>query len=481
MRLNRTVGLLAGTTALSLGGICAANGGADSEALAQIAELKRELAEMKANNRENWLTEQRADQIRGIVQDVLADAETRSSFQATGATAGYNNGFFISSPDGNFSLKINGLVQARWTFNYANGEDRASEWGFDVRRARLTFSGNIAGDWRYEVQGQWGSPFGFEGGTPQVGFVAGTTSTGDDVVGVSVSRQTGFELLNAYVQRDINLGGSDFTLTAGQFKAPFLREWLVDAGSLMATDYSLLTYYFYQGYSVGLQLGMTTDDFRFNVAYTNGVGTPVDLGYGSASTGWTDNPTQYSFSGRAEFKMGGNWSDFDSFSSRRGEAEGLMIGAAATFQKYWDNIFLETALDRAMTTGLTADVTWNFGGASLFAAIVYQNISAPEVSSQPWGFMVQGGFFLTDDIEAFARYDYANSGLEDKSVGGSSTTINVITVGANYFMNNNAKFTANFGYAFNQLGSLYAASSAGFRASDQNGQFAIQAQLQLSF
>jgi phosphate-selective porin OprO/OprP len=471
MRLNRTVGLLAGTTALSLGGICAANGGADTDALAQIAELKAELAAMRAQQGDSWLTEQRSTQIRGIVHDVLADAETRSSFQATGATAGYNanRGFFMSSPDGSFSMNVQGLVQARWTFNYANGEDRASEWGFDVRRARLTFSGKIAGDWSYEIQGQWGSPFGFEN---REVILADESSFEVDGAGGS------FNLLNAYVQRDIELAGNTMTVTAGQFKAPFLREWLVDAGSLLSTDYSLLSYYFYQGYSVGVQLGMTSDDFRFNVAYTNGVGTPVDLGIGSYGSGWTNNPTQYSFAGRAEFKMGGNWSDFDTFSSRRGSAEGLMFGVAGLWQRYWDNLVTD---DPAMVAGVTADVTWNFGGASLFAALVYENISTPNGSTQPWGFMVQGGYFLTDDVELFARYDYANSGLQAKEIGGGSTTINVVTLGANYFMSNNAKFTANFGYAFNQLGSLYAAQSAGFRPSSQNGQFAIQAQLQLTF
>lgn len=457
MRLNRTVGLLAGTTALSLGGICAANGGADNDALAQIAELKRELAEMKAKNSgEGWLTEQRAEQIRGVVQDVLADAETRSSFQSSGATAGYNNGFFISSPDGNFSLKVNGLVQARWILNAA--KDQNTDWGFDVRRARLTFSGNVS-DFRYEVQGQWGSPFGIE----------------NAIVGPFDNTPSDFNLLNAYVQRDLDLGGNTLTVTAGQFKAPFLREWLVDAGDLMAVDYSLLTYFFYQGYSVGVQAGMSSDDFRFNVAFTNGVGTPGDIGFGSYGSGWNSDPTQYSFSGRAEYKMSGNWSDFDNFSSRRGSAEGLMLGVGGLFQKYNSGFSLA---DRTMATGFTADVTWNFSGASIFAAFVYENLSADTASSQPWGFMVQGGYFVTDDIEIFGRYDYANADV----AGGDTTKLSIITAGANYFLSDNAKFTADFGFSLNELG-VFASSSAGYRADlpDTDGQFAFRAQLQLSF
>ncbi|MGA1516683.1 MAG: hypothetical protein ACO396_02810, partial [Phycisphaerales bacterium] len=174
MRLNKTVGLLAGTTALTLSGVCFGNTDeANTDALAQIAELKAELAAMKAQNGETWLTEQRADQIRGIVQDVLADAETRSSLQSTGANAGYDNGFFISSADGNFSMKINGLVQFRWILNGSTGGGGVSgltqskfhdSWGFEVRRARVDFSGTLAQDWKYMFQIQYGSPFGQSAG-----------------------------------------------------------------------------------------------------------------------------------------------------------------------------------------------------------------------------------------------------------------------------------------------------------------------------
>ena len=78
------------------------------DALSQIAELKqvvdqqsRELAQLKQAEGRDWLTEQRASEIRGIVQDVLADADTRTSFQDSGAMAGWNKGFFLASPDGN--------------------------------------------------------------------------------------------------------------------------------------------------------------------------------------------------------------------------------------------------------------------------------------------------------------------------------------------------------------------------------------------
>ena len=89
MSLTKTIGLVAATTfaSVAFGAVETSN-----DTLAQIAELRAELASIKAQNGgEQWLTEQRATQIRGIVQDVLADSETRQSLQASGATSGYNS------------------------------------------------------------------------------------------------------------------------------------------------------------------------------------------------------------------------------------------------------------------------------------------------------------------------------------------------------------------------------------------------------
>ncbi|MFZ4698108.1 MAG: hypothetical protein ACOYMO_08895, partial [Phycisphaerales bacterium] len=121
MSLTKFVGLLAGTALAS--SAFAASVESNTDAMSQIAELKKEIAELKSQNSDKWLTEQRADEIRSVVQDVLSDADTRSSLQAAAATSGYNNGFFISSPDGNFKLQINGQLQNRWAYNWLSTRD----------------------------------------------------------------------------------------------------------------------------------------------------------------------------------------------------------------------------------------------------------------------------------------------------------------------------------------------------------------------
>jgi len=429
---------------------------------------------MKAQQGEEWLTEQRAADIRGIVQDVLADAETRTSLQSAGATAGYDNGFFISSADGNFRLNINGLVQFRWILNGA--EDQNTKWGFDVRRARMDFSGVFAQDWNFKFQMQYGSAYDVAASplnavVDENGMPIGVTAGGG-----------GINVLEAYVEREVDLGGTNFTVRGGQLKAPFLREWLVDDANQLAVDRSLLSYFFYQGYSVGLQAEYATDMLRATVAYTNGLGTPVDFGTGSYSTSWVSNPTQYSFAGRVDVKLSGNWDQFDDFNSRPGTESGIMLGVGALYQKYNSNaINLRENVNSPSVLGMTADVTWDFGGASLFASFVWENIDVNEDgvdNPNPWGFMVQGGYFLTDDLEVFARYAYSNSDYGDTD----RTKLSLVTAGVNYFLSANAKLSADFGWSLNELG-LFQSSGAGFRADkmEKKNQYAIRTQLQLTF
>jgi hypothetical protein len=130
-------------------------GNGDPDIGAELQSLKARIAELEARQNENWLTEERASQIRGIVQDVLKDAQTRNQ-AADGPDIGYKDGFFIQTPDKNFKLLINAFVQARYEYGYhrdpntsdslhpisptRNEEDSS---GFDIRRARIKLTGNV--------------------------------------------------------------------------------------------------------------------------------------------------------------------------------------------------------------------------------------------------------------------------------------------------------------------------------------------------
>jgi predicted porin len=163
-----------------------------------------------------------------------------------------------------------------------------------------------------------------------------------------------------------------------------------------------------------------------------------------------------------------------------------MVGVAGFYQSYNDALSALNAGD-SNVGGATADITWNFGGASIFASFVWENSSRPGAgggNANPWGFNVQAGYFLNDDIEVFGRYDYAN-GFDYGGNGyeGESTNLSVITVGVNYFLSDNVRLTADFGWSFNDIGALFGnATSTGFAPAENIGnQYAIRTQLQLTF
>ncbi len=437
MSLTKTVGFFAGTT-LAISGVAF---GADqnNEALSQIAELKAQIASLQSANSDQWLTEQRAAEIRGIVTDVLADADTRSSLQGSGAGSGYNGGFFLSSADGNYSMKVNVLEQIRWTFNDRSGSPsgNAQNWGFENKRTRLSWSGNIVdSSWSYKVAYYFAYANDVE-----------FSSTG---------------LADAFVSKDM---GNGMSFTVGQFKLPFSGEYGVDAGNLQFNDYSTVSNMFSDNYGQGIMLNYAADSFKGSVAYVNALDETNDQFS-------NDTPdTEYAFSGRAAFKLQGNWDQFNNAQSFKGEEMGILVGAGMNWEKSNDfdsDIF-----------GATGDITFDFGGANVMGAFYWDNVDQG-TTTNPYGFTLQGGVFVADDCEIVARYEFGS--MDD----GSDSDFSALTFGANWYMaQNTAKFGANFGYAFDSVTSDWAAAGAGNNwledDSAEDGQWMIQAQLSFSF
>jgi hypothetical protein len=441
MSLTKTVGFFAGTT-LAIGG---AAFGADqnSELAAEVANLKAQIAEMKNSQGDAWLTEQRASEIRGIVTDVLADADTRSSLQGSGAGAGYNGGFFMSSADGNYSMKLNVLEQVRWTFNNRNdagtGEDQT--WGFENKRTRLTFGGNMVDStWSYKV----------------AYYFAYTNDVEFDADGAV--------LADAFVSKDMG-GGLSFTV--GQFKLPFSGEYGTDAGNLQFNDYSTISNAFADGYGQGLMLSYSADAFRAAVAYVNAL-SQVDADWGAGSPS-----DEFALTGRAEFKLSGTWDQFNNAMSFRGEEMGVLIGAGLN----WADS--NTAGDGDVF-GATVDVTVDFGGANVMGAFYWDNNDdAPGGAENPYGFTLQGGVFVSDDVELVARYEYGDPDA-------NSNDFSTLTFGANWYLaQNTAKFGFNFGYAFDGIGGIWETPASGNNwledGAGEDGQWMLQAQMSFSF
>jgi hypothetical protein len=515
MTMIRTTGFLAGTITLAFSSIA---GAADSNT--SIDNLRAELNELRSQNDaltarvdaqdSEWLNEERAGEVRSLVQDVLADSQSRTSLQDSGMMAGYKagKGFYLSNQDGSFSLMMSGQLQTRWVMNNSRDEDAQgnningseTSWGFQVRRAKVRFQGNVIDpSWTYAINGA------FEG--PDTGFQVeniATLNTGTQSNGGT------FEFQEAYIAKELESG---LTLTFGQFKTPWLREELVDSSQQLAVERSVANEFFNQDRAVGIMASYATDSWNIAASYNNGQRTA--LSQGTRYTNFADNPTDWAFSARFEYKFSGDWSDFDSFTSSPGDEEAIMIGAAVMGQKYGeasnniaaDPLVPNTAfgLDGTKVMGFTVDATAKFAGFSLFGSFVYQSYEAGSGLSNvggvnydgekwnPWAVVVQAGYSLNDEWELFARWTEGNGDggftTGDSTlpalfnVGAEGGNPSIITVGANYFINDNVKFTVDWGLNLADNMSVFSgnASDTGWTASDASDQWVLRAQLQLLF
>jgi phosphate-selective porin OprO/OprP len=522
MSLTKFVGLLAGTAVA--GSAFAASVEANNDAMAQIADLKKEIAELKAQNGDKWLTEQRASEIRSVVQDVLSDADTRASLQAAQATAGWNKGFFLASPDGNFKLNVGGQLQTRWAYNWMSNRDMNNSelgagtsfsqagvskaaYGFEVRRAKLEFSGHVVDpSWQYAVTLAYQQFFGQNDSPASANFAGGGgVSQGDNFAG-------GIGLENAYIKKDL---GNGFSVQVGQFKSPFLREWLVSSKYQLAVERSIASALFNTGWTQGIQANWNNDNLRAMVSYNDGANN-ANLGSISGSNvndgAFTNSGAgfvQWAFTGRVEFMAFGNWAQFDDLTSFRGEAAGLLVGGGINWQRGGQQGNLTNVGGAAVPANgnadgeffsWTVDATWDLGGANIFAAwMMNTSYSLPggQGDINTYGVVIQGGYFLTDDIELFARWEWMNTVNKNTNVAGDDILLNtpnsafvnnIGTIGANWYISKNVKWTTDFAVSWNPVvfqtglfGQNIAGADYRTEGASGGGQLVFRSQLQLLF
>ncbi len=151
----------------------------DSVAAEISAALEAQrIADLEAKQNSNWLNDEHTAQIKQIVADVLKDAKTRTQF-ADGPSFGYdpNNGFYIQDASENNKLYVSGYMQIRYEgaqFNAYNDRtlpsrtvgtgtgstftpsDPGNSSGIDVRRARVSFAGNVfTPDLTFKLEGDF--------------------------------------------------------------------------------------------------------------------------------------------------------------------------------------------------------------------------------------------------------------------------------------------------------------------------------------
>lgn len=476
------------TISITMGAIMSATMGGtevtpDLQARLEAAEAR--IAELSAQQDADWMTEQRSEQIRGLVQDVLSDADTRASLQGDGSTSGYNDGFYMQSADGKWSMKINGLFQER--FNVGSGRNSAAGthqgagegdlgtnyttvFGFETTRAALNFSGTLAGDIFYNARLNW-SPY--NSGTP-------SGVNGRNGSGISDS-----PLEWAYGGFSLN---DNMKVQMGRQKYDVQRSFMVNAEHQMTIERAGTTYYWMtSNITNGVKLTYDNNNLRGNVMFSNGAGAGDNANNaGAATASYTNNNHGWAVSGRAEMLFQGDWSQFDNIGSKRGEAMGVMGGFGAAYVK---NSQRDAAGDVSNNWLITADVSIHNDGWSLAASGTYgQNRNSNAQNNEnSFGFQVLGGYWLNDTDQAYAQWQWLYPGT---GAGAVSSRANILSLGLNHHMGGNVKLSIDWNWAFSDSTTAAAQGNTGgygytgwwtSTVATSGSQWLLRTQLQVAF
>jgi hypothetical protein len=406
-----------------------------------------------------------ADEVRAIVSEMLADAETRASLQGGGAMAGHDGHFFLSDAGGNFRLQIDGSVQFRYTLNFRDGDgdddpedvdgdgdldpnpdlDDDFESGFTTPRTELAFSGNLAApNLLYKVSGA----FDRDGGE--------------------------FRLEDAWAAYAWENG---LILLFGQYKMPVLWEDVINNRNSLAADQSVVNAVFRQDRSQGAWLHHPTEHFRWWAGFSDGIR--------SENTDFDDDGSDWALTGRIEWKWAGEWSAFDQFTSMPGSEHAGRLSAATHWQDQ------SSGDDDLLLGAATTEVFVKGSGWNAYAMGVWLHTDDDTDEFDDFGAMVQGGFYIpgADKWEPFARYDVVIPDGDRTN----DDAFNTIAAGVNYYLfGTAAKFTFDVQYFLdatidNDLVASVATGESGSRGTrigllpSDDASFAVRFQFQIVF
>ena len=446
---------------------------------AQIEMLRHEVAQLKNDQSQDWLTDQREQEIKSLVQEVLADAQGRASLMAEGLTAGHSGShFFLTSLDESFRMEIDGRIQVRYLMNFRDnaadgtGANSADDFesGFEIRRAKLGFEGYIA--------------------SPRLGYE----------LQLKVDRENNIiEADKIFIFYQLT---DDLMIWAGEDKAPFMREELVSSKRQLAVERSVFNEQFtvdkVQGIGFVADLsqmirvqGMVHDGFGSGKGDTDIFITQTDDFNGTGddretSQRYFEDGSDVAFTTRVEILLSGNWRQFKDFSSWSSDEFAVMLGGAMHYEigetgdAFLNNNFFAWTIDGSV----------ELNGLNFFAAMAGQHSDLDDAATvggfDRIGFMVQGGYnfpFGEHRVEPFARFEWIDfDGTNGTNGPGRDDNLSLITLGANYYLNrHDAKFTVDVVIALDNVRDRHTGLGLLRDAEGEEGQVVVRSQFQLLF
>ena len=386
---------------------------------------------------------------------VEADAEARGDL---GMNAGYNpdKGFIIRSSDDQFLLHPWAFFQFRDSTNYRAHSDSGTDTqnGFETPRLKLILDGNVfSKDLTYQ-------------------FIWATDDTTGDL-----------GLQDAWAR--YHFPGTPFAIEAGQIRNPLDHEQIVFATRSLTPDRSIVNSVLLNGDDIvkGAELSYgydTNADVGAKVAVTSG-----ERNFDTSFESYPTNDADWGVVGRVEWKVMGDWENYDQFTSLSDKAPLLVFGAGADYT--------ETGSSDALTHVI--DAQYNIpNGLGLYGAylgrFVKNDANGPGTNGAPDAgsttaerdtydstVRLMGSYLIDRHFEPFVRYEYIQFDPHEFATA-SSSTIHDVTLGFNYYLyGHRAKFT--FGATYLPVGSPVANSLDDLLVTQRGAELILQGQFQL--
>lgn len=394
------------------------------------------------------------DDVRAVVAEILAGAESRSSLIESGSAGHETQKFFVAGKG--LRLTIGGILQTRYILNFREqspGTD-GFDTGFQRRRLKLSLSAEIEGGWRGDVTARFLS--------------SGEAET--ETLAIVKSFEEGWQV------------------KLGQFRTQLVREEGIVDSRQQAVERSVSAFVFGQGYPQGVEVSSTGDRVRFLGVFSDGLRSE-NTDFDAAQR----REAEYALTARVDLLLGAPkaWKRFDELSPRRGGEVGALLGGAVHWQQS-PNTSDVNDTDRNVFE-YTADVlvqgdSWNVFGAFIGRLTQFRG-SVPEVGfrehdANDFGSVVQGAWRVGENWDVFGRWDavYFNSGFDN-----GDAEWNFVTFGGNYcFADHAAKLSADVVWSVDDTAGLQSLgvlpnTSLGLLGSAEKNEVVARVQLQLVF
>ena len=273
-------------------------------------------------------------------------------------------------------------------------------------------------------------------------------------------------LLDAYAQYNFSGKREGYYIKFGQFQSSLFTEEAISSSNQLAIDRSISSELFAPGYTQGIVVGHVGDQFAWEASITDG-----GRYLGSRETDNTAfnsaDEADVGLGFRADWKLKGSWDQFADFTSFQGSNSASKIGFGFLYQFQGQTNpgshipgFVGAPVESTQTVTWTVDYQLEEDGWNFFAAYYGQwvdwEFANATLGTLHNGVLLQGGYFMTDQIEVYARLD---TFWIDKAYRNGFSTPNgyihrIGTIGVTRYIipeSHAVKLSADVSYAFDAL------------------------------